>query len=481
GSVSAIVSPDTSVCPGGSIVLLAAGGGTYEWSPSEGLNTTSGNSVVCTPVEPMRYRVIVSGGDDCKDTAYVFVDIRMPPLNAAGEDIMLCRGDSVVIGAEAYAGLQCRWTPDTGLSDPNVIRTKASPSETTTYYLMIPDQGSICSALDSMTITVTEPPQFTIRDTALCEGGVAELFLEILDDTGAGNYRYQWNPSFGLSDPNIARPVVTASIDISEYNVTVTNEAGCSTTKTVRVNALPGEKIKVSLTTPKKAIDPGESIKALVTIQAENTPDGIRSITLAIEHDEKIFKITPDNPVFKTSVDASWWIAGRYEAPGRYLVKAWGDTPLTEAVAELELTGYLAEKDSDSLSLTILDVSETPPDSQFCRVLMSSGIPLSVNEVCGGNLRLVNIGSFQTALYGAGPVVETGGYATVRYSLGLGGFAMLGLYNVHGVLLKTVAQGEMKAGEYEASIYSGDIASGTYFLKMTTGQITITRLVTFVR
>jgi PKD repeat protein len=55
--------------PGKPVILQARGASVFNWSPSEGLNTTLGPQVIASPTRTITYSVKGSGGDICIDTA----------------------------------------------------------------------------------------------------------------------------------------------------------------------------------------------------------------------------------------------------------------------------------------------------------------------------------------------------------------------------------------------------------------------------
>ncbi|MGP8217114.1 MAG: T9SS type A sorting domain-containing protein [Bacteroidia bacterium] len=72
-SISATASP-SSIFPGNSSILTAGGGTTYTWSPSTGLNATTGATVTATPASTTTYTV--TGTTSCgSNTAMVTVNV----------------------------------------------------------------------------------------------------------------------------------------------------------------------------------------------------------------------------------------------------------------------------------------------------------------------------------------------------------------------------------------------------------------------
>jgi len=75
---SASVSPNTIIFLGSSTTLVAAGGNNYNWFPVTHLNTTTGNTVIASPIQTTTYCVEVTDSNGCKDTACVTVSIEIP-------------------------------------------------------------------------------------------------------------------------------------------------------------------------------------------------------------------------------------------------------------------------------------------------------------------------------------------------------------------------------------------------------------------
>ncbi|MEI6823333.1 MAG: gliding motility-associated C-terminal domain-containing protein [Bacteroidota bacterium] len=136
------------------------------------------------------------------------------------------------IGTGVYP-LVYSWSPVAGLSDTNIATPIAHPSVTTNYFLTVTDPNG-CFATDSVLVTVNPQPTanagsdiniITCDSTAIINGS----------GTGATPLIYQWTPTTGLSNPNIATPSVQSSVT-TNYNLTVTDPYGCKATDSVYVN-----------------------------------------------------------------------------------------------------------------------------------------------------------------------------------------------------------------------------------------------------
>lgn len=92
------------------------------------------------------------------DSYYYIDDVSIYEIKDAdaGQDTVVCNGDSVQIGVANYDGATYNWLPAVGLNTTNTGTPKASPVQTTTYYLT---QTTECgTSTDSVKITVCDIP-----------------------------------------------------------------------------------------------------------------------------------------------------------------------------------------------------------------------------------------------------------------------------------------------------------------------------------
>ena len=123
------------------------------------------------------------------------------------EDVVVCPGGQVEL--QARGGVSYRWTPEAGLSNPNIPNPVAAPSVATLYTVEITDECNIPFYDEVMVDVAGDSVFFDLGpDTSLCEGEL--LFLDVTTPTAT----YQW--SNGPTTPNL-------TIDRSGiYAVTVT-------------------------------------------------------------------------------------------------------------------------------------------------------------------------------------------------------------------------------------------------------------------
>lgn len=222
------LTPDTTFCEGQGISLSATGAQTYQWSPSNGLNTTSGGSVFANPTSTMTYTVIGSNAGGCDDTAQVTVSMLPAPVADAGTGGLICPGDSLQLSATG--GGFYAWSSPGTLSNPGVSNPVAFPPQTTTYTLTVTALNG-CTDTDTVTVRVSNVLAQPGPNLDLCIG-------ESVVINGSGGGTYQWQPPQGLSSTTIANPTANPTVTTT-YSLTVTDALGCTSTDSVTVFVHP--------------------------------------------------------------------------------------------------------------------------------------------------------------------------------------------------------------------------------------------------
>ncbi|MBS1538584.1 MAG: hypothetical protein JST20_12640 [Bacteroidetes bacterium] len=163
GNISVKVSGDTAICEGSSVQLMASGGSEYLWSPSVGLSNPNITNPIANPTKTTTYKVVVSSGL-CIDSAFVTVSIVPLPIANAGQDTIICVGESVQIGVSPTVGNSYSWKPSIGLNNPSISNPIASPNSTTEYILTATNSSG-CVNYDTVKITVNPSNERTFTLT----------------------------------------------------------------------------------------------------------------------------------------------------------------------------------------------------------------------------------------------------------------------------------------------------------------------------
>lgn len=104
------------------------------------------------------------------DDIYLY-ETDKPPMPAnAGNDILICRGDSLQLGSTWYLDYRYFWSTDAGIFD-TIGQPWVKPGHTTTYYLVQTDFKSV-TTYDTVVISVKncETPAQAGEDAEICKG-----------------------------------------------------------------------------------------------------------------------------------------------------------------------------------------------------------------------------------------------------------------------------------------------------------------------
>ena len=255
-------------------VSIVLPGSTFTWS---GANPATGTVCWTAPAGSGGFHsFIINAADDaCPVNAfqtYVYT-VQVLTRTSAGPDQIICGNQTAQLQAEG--GAVFNWSVLSG--DPIVLGVNfscnpcdnpiADPSVTTTYIVQSDLQGS---CITSDTVTVSVVPDFTFAvtqsDSLMCLGEQVQLNIAV--NPNLPGYIYEWTPSTGLSDPNIANPLGNyGNPGTYEYLVEVTSPDGCvKLDTTIQVVVTPGYVPQFTVTQADSLICEGESTTFNVTL-----------------------------------------------------------------------------------------------------------------------------------------------------------------------------------------------------------------------
>ncbi len=198
--------PDQYSCNGSSINLSAIGATSYFWTP----NITNG--VAFTPTISQNYTVTGFNANGCSAWDQVAVIAQNVNVNA-GQDLVLCTGDTAILNATGYPGIQ--WSGNILNNTPFV------PTQTQTYVASASNANG-CSDSDTVQVFVNSYPTLNAgADIQTCFGEEVTL-------TGVGGIFMFWNN--GVADGIPFVPQTSNS-----YVLTGASPEGCVGTDTVWV------------------------------------------------------------------------------------------------------------------------------------------------------------------------------------------------------------------------------------------------------
>jgi hypothetical protein len=199
----------------GTLSVIASGGTgpyTFQWAPSGGSDTIARN------LHAGAYSVTVSDASGCISVLTGIVTEPAELVAQPGPDIMLCNGESVLLGISPVAtggvgGYTYLWSPAGTLNNANDSMPVASPSNSTDYMLLITD-GNGCT--DSAYVLVTVNP---VPAAPVITANTDSLF-------STSGSAYQWYLN-GFILPG-ATSQIYVPLQSGNYSVIVTDVNGCT-------------------------------------------------------------------------------------------------------------------------------------------------------------------------------------------------------------------------------------------------------------
>jgi|GEM_PF-1027244 len=250
-AVATASDPLIGTCPASTTLLdVSVSGGetlyTYLWDNAGTLqDPATKRNPVAKPGVLTTYTVTVTDGNGCTTTAQIPVDVA-PELTATAiaddQIISTCPAsvanlDVNVAGGEA--GYTYKWSPVTGLDDPNIKTPVAKPSVTRLYTLTVTDANG-CTAVSSVNITVQPVLSVSVASDdyilSTCPASVGNLSSVVAG--GEPVYTYSWAPSAGLSADDIPNPVAKPDVTTT-YTLTITDVNGCTASADLTITVRP--------------------------------------------------------------------------------------------------------------------------------------------------------------------------------------------------------------------------------------------------
>jgi hypothetical protein len=198
-SSTASISGPASVCSGGSITLVAGGGGTYLWSYNNAVTA----SITVSPATTTTYIVTVNN-NGCIDTAQRTVTVVATPVVSISGTATICSGTPVTLTASSsVTGGSWLWESSTdGGTTYSVITGQTSTTLTTTPLANIIYRATYTAAGCSgqriypvTVITAVSTPGNMGSDQSNCGGYDPSPITELTAPLGGSNYEYEWESS----------------------------------------------------------------------------------------------------------------------------------------------------------------------------------------------------------------------------------------------------------------------------------------------
>ncbi len=173
-----------------------------------------------------------------EDEVIYTVPCSTPVLTLSASQTNICSGASVTLTANGNGG-----TITLRDGNGNIVGYGSSvtvyPTSTTTFNA-VETNGNCTSNTASVTVTVNSSSSLSVSSASysICSGGNVQF-------QASGGNSYQWTPSTGLNNPNIANPIASPSVT-TIYTLTDPSSSCGSGSKTVIVNVTNSTTLNIS-------------------------------------------------------------------------------------------------------------------------------------------------------------------------------------------------------------------------------------------
>lgn len=219
----------------GDITLTVSGGTpgyTYGWNPNVSTTNTATNLAANT------YNITITDNANCTKDTFVVVSQPSAPLAASVQSTNvtcfgLNNGTIKLTPAGGTPGYTYTWNPNVSSTD---TASSLSPNQ---YDITLTDANS-CTA--NYSVTITQPAQALAvapTQTDLTCNGVPTGVAAANASGGTTPYQYTWTPNVGTTDPE-------TNLSAGNYNVTVTDNNGCTATASYTLTEPPAITSQVS-------------------------------------------------------------------------------------------------------------------------------------------------------------------------------------------------------------------------------------------
>ncbi|MEO8770841.1 MAG: SdrD B-like domain-containing protein [Ferruginibacter sp.] len=222
----------------------------YNWQPQQLVTDhliANPSTLNPPPGTTTQFTLQVTNADGCqyRDTILIIPATTAPN---AGPDKTICKDQTTTIGSAANVtgpGISYSWSPITNLSDP----TSPNPVFTGTvggifsYTLTKTDNNFSCTITDIVIIRVIDSLLPTMNPQTICQNSCVQI-----GTTPIPGLQYEWTPATGLSNPNIANPILCIDSVAATYLLSVTDLVhACTVSANVVIGVLPLPAAQISI------------------------------------------------------------------------------------------------------------------------------------------------------------------------------------------------------------------------------------------
>ncbi len=216
-----------SFCEGGSTTITASGATSYSWTPSTGLDMTTGEEVTANPASTITYTVTGTSAGCSGSTTVTITVNEAPTISVSPSAPAICEGSEATLTASGAATYS--WTPATDLSATTGNIVTATPVSDITYTVTGTDIHN-CTGSATVSVTVNALPAAPVL-SAFADVCSNDAAVVLSSGTPAGGAYSGTGVTSGSFHPSVAG----AGTHTITYTITDANLCSASASQDITV------------------------------------------------------------------------------------------------------------------------------------------------------------------------------------------------------------------------------------------------------
>jgi Mg-chelatase subunit ChlD len=218
------------------------------------------------------------------------------------------------------------------------------------------------------------------------------------------------------------------------------------------------------------AVEPGATFLAPIYIDIDETSN-ISFDTLAFRIDYNRKMISPQRIV--SSLPSTTWTMNKQDGYSEFSAKSASKMSKTTKLCDIEFKAYLCDTVNSEATIKTLDEKCPKPTKLAFKV--------GLNNVCFLDGRLVQFTGDNTRITSLSPNPNSAGLLKLDFTLAIEATTRIELVNSYGDKVAELTNEKLKAGAYSKEYNIGEIASGVYFIRFSSGPIFLTKELIIVK
>lgn len=230
---------DEVICEGDNVQLNAVGIGTYSWTPTVGLSSTTVNDPIATPTVSTMYYATITDGNNCSATDSVFVEVEEIPTADFPDPVPTCDGSPVQFNDNSSGPiLTYSWDFGDGQfgSGTNPTHTYAAIGSYTVQLTVVSNNGCTSSATGTAQVVDGPLPYFTVTNgLEVCVNEV----IQINDNSSGQIVGYNWDFGDGFTTTDLLPTHSYSTSGPFTITLQLTAPDNCASTESVDILVNP--------------------------------------------------------------------------------------------------------------------------------------------------------------------------------------------------------------------------------------------------